>query len=85
MTTNILELDQVCNIADSVYWEVIEHLGLYDVMVEEDPNHAGSSIRCTQNTEKGEELYYLIENAVMNAIDYQDNSYTCPKFEPTEE
>jgi len=85
MTTNILELDQICNIANDVYFDVVEHLGLYDVMIEEDPDHAGSAIRGTQNTEKGQELYYLIENAVMNAIDYQDNNYTCPKFEPTEE
>jgi hypothetical protein len=52
-----MKLDQVCTIADDVYFEVVEHLGLYDVMVEEDPDHLGSAIRCTQNTDKGEELY----------------------------
>ena len=72
MALNILELDQVCNIANEVYFEVVEHLGLYDTMIEEDPEHKDSAIRGTQNTEKGEELYYLIENAVKNAIDYQD-------------
>lgn len=72
MTINILELDQVCNIADSVYFDVVEHLGLYDVMIQEDPAHKDSSIRGTENTEKGQELYYLIENAVKNAIDFQD-------------
>jgi hypothetical protein len=72
MTINILELDQVCNIADSVYFDVVEHLGLYDEMIQEDPAHKDSAIRGTENTEKGQELYYLIENAVKNAIDFQD-------------
>ena len=80
MTTNILELEQICNIADRVYFDVINHLDIEHKCIEEDEDTEG-----TKNTEKGEELYYLIENAVMNAIDYQDNSYTCPKFEPTED
>jgi hypothetical protein len=67
-----MKLDQVCTIADDVYFEVVEHLGLYDVMVEEDPDHLGSAIRCTQNTEKGEELYYIIEEAIKNAVNYKE-------------
>jgi hypothetical protein len=67
-----MKLDQVCTIADDVYFEVVEHLGLYDVMVEEDPDHSGSAIRCTQNTEKGEELYYIIEEAIKNAVNYKE-------------
>ena len=80
MTINILELDQICNIADKVYFDVINHLDIEHKCIEDDTETGG-----TKNTEYGSELYYLIENAVMNAIDYQDNSYTCPKFEPTEE
>ena len=80
MTINILELDQICDIADKVYFDVINHLDIEHKCIEDDEETGG-----TKNTEKGEELYYLIENAVMNAIDYQDNSYTCPKFEPTED
>ena len=72
MTINVLELDQVCNIAESVYFDVVEHLGLYDVMIQEDPAHEGSAIRGTENTEKGQDLYYLIENAVKYAIDFRD-------------
>ena len=71
MTINILELDQIHNIAEQVYFDVINHLDLYDVMIEEDPEHKDSSIRCTKNTEKGEDLYFLIEEAIENAIDYQ--------------
>jgi hypothetical protein len=67
-----MNLDQVCTIADNLYFEVVEHLGLYDVMVEEDPDHAGSSIRCTKNTEKGEQLYYIIEEAVKDAVNYKE-------------
>jgi len=85
MTINILELDQICDIADRVYFDVIEHLGIYDKCVEDDIDHERLIDYGSKNTEYGSELYYLIENAVMNAIDYQDNSYTCPKFEPTEE
>jgi hypothetical protein len=80
MTINILELDQICNIADRVYFDVIDHLDLENECIEFDEDTGG-----TKNTEYGSELYYLIENAVMNAIEYQDYSYTCPKIEPTEE
>ena len=80
MTTNILELDQVCDIADKVYFDVIDHLGIESKCVEDDEDTDG-----TKNTEYGSELYYLIEYAIMSSIDYQDKNYTCPKFEPTEE
>jgi len=32
---NILDLDQVCDISNDVYFEVIDHLGLYDDMVQQ--------------------------------------------------
>ena len=52
---NILDLDQVCDISNDVYFEVIDHLGLYDDMVQQTKN--GS-----ENTEQGSQLYYLIED-----------------------
>lgn len=67
MTINILDLDQVCNIAEKVYFDVIDHFNVYDEMIECNDDEEGS-----KNTEKGEELYYLIEEAVKSAIDYQD-------------
>lgn len=66
MTINILELDQICNIADKVYFDVISKLNIYDKCVQDDPSTDG-----TMNTEFGTELYYSIEDAVMTAIDYQ--------------
>jgi hypothetical protein len=62
---NILDLDQVCEIANDVYFKVIDHLGLYDDMVQQTKN--GS-----ENTEQGSQLYYLIEDAVKNAIKYKE-------------
>ena len=62
---NILDLDQVCDISNDVYFEVIDHLGLYDDMVQQTKN--GS-----ENTEQGSQLYYLIEDAVKNAIKYKE-------------
>ena len=67
MTINILELDQVCNISEKVYFDVIDHLNIESKCVENDPDTEG-----TQNTEYGTDLYYLIENAVKSAIDYQE-------------
>lgn len=67
MTINILELDQICNIADKVYFDVISKLNIYDKCVQDDPDTDG-----TKNTEFGTELYYSIEDAVMTAIEYQN-------------
>ena len=61
---NILDLDQVCDISNDVYFEVIDHLGLYDDMVQQTKN--GS-----ENTEQGSQLYYLIEDAVKKGIKYK--------------
>lgn len=66
MTINILELNQICDIADKVYFDVIDHLGIEHKCVEFDVDTEG-----TKNTEFGSELYYLIENAIMTSIDYQ--------------
>lgn len=66
MTINILELDQICNIADRVYFDVINHLDIEHKCIEPDPDTEG-----TKNTEFGSDLYFLIEEAIENAIDYQ--------------
>ncbi len=66
MTINILELDQICNIADRVYFDVINHLDLEHKCIEDDKESGG-----TRNTEYGSDLYFLIEEAIENAIDYQ--------------
>jgi hypothetical protein len=62
---NILDLDQVCDISNDVYFKVINHLGLYDDMVQQTKN--GS-----ENTEQGSQLYYLIEDEVKSAIKYKE-------------
>lgn len=66
MTINILELDQICNIANRVYFDVINHLNIEHKCIEDDAETGG-----TKNTEFGEDLYFLIEEAIENAIDYQ--------------
>jgi hypothetical protein len=81
MTINILELAQVCNITQEVYFDIVDYFGIAKKCIEHDPDIQDG----TRNTEYGEELYNLIEYSIKNAIDYQDNSYTCPKFEPTED
>lgn len=68
MTINILELDQVCNITQEVYFDIVDHFGIAKECIEHDPENQDG----TRNTEYGENLYNLIEYAVKNAIDYQD-------------
>jgi hypothetical protein len=68
MTINILELDQVCNITQEVYFEIVSHFDIAKKCIEHDPENQDG----TRNTEYGEELYNLIEYAVKNAIDFQD-------------
>ena len=64
---NILDLDQVCEIANRVYFDVIDHLDMENMCVEFDKDTEG-----TQNTEYGRELYYLIEDAVKSGIKYKE-------------
>lgn len=66
MTINVLELDQVCNIASEVYFEIVDQFNLHDKAIIEFAD--GSS----ENTQYGSELYYSIEEAVKSAIDYQE-------------
>lgn len=67
MCLNRLELDEVCSIADKVYFDVIDHLGIESKCVEDDESTGG-----TKNTEYGTELYYLIEDAVKRGIKYKE-------------
>ena len=66
MTINILELEQICDIADKVYFDVINHLNIEHKCIEDDEDSGG-----TKNTEYGTDLYFLIEGAIESAIDYQ--------------
>ena len=67
MTTNILELEQICDIADRVYFDVIDRLDMENLCIEFDEDTGG-----TKNTEYGMELYYLIEDSVKSAIKYKE-------------
>jgi hypothetical protein len=64
---NRLELDEVYDIANDVYFEVIRYLGVYDKCVENDPDTDG-----TKNTDYGRELYYLIEDTIKNTLNIKD-------------
>ena len=64
---NRLELDEVYDIANDVYFEVIRYLGVYDKCVENDPDTNG-----TKNTDYGRELYYLIEDTIKNTLNIKD-------------
>ena len=38
MTINILELDQVCNITQEVYFDIVDHFGIAKKCIEHDPD-----------------------------------------------
>ena len=61
-----LNIETVSEIAESVYFSVIDELDLKDECI----NFLidGSS----ENTMKGQELYYLIESAIENAYTRED-------------
>ena len=63
---NILDLDQICDIADRVYFDVINYLNIEHKCIEDDPDSEG-----TKNTEFGSDLYFLIEDAIEKSINYQ--------------
>ena len=66
MTINVLDLEQICDIADRVYFDVINHLDIEHKCIEDDEETGG-----TKNTEFGSDLYFLIEDAIEKAVDYQ--------------
>ena len=63
-----LELDDVYDIANDVYFEVIRYLGVYDKCVEDDPDTNG-----TRNTEYGRDLYYSIEDTIKQTLNIKDD------------
>jgi hypothetical protein len=65
---NKLELDDVYDIANDVYFEVIRYLGVYDKCVKKDPTTNG-----TKNTDYGRELYYLIEDTIKHTMKIRDD------------
>lgn len=67
MTTDILDLNQVCTITQEVYFSIVDHFDIAKKCIEHDPDNEDG----TRNTEYGEELYNLIEYSIKNAIDYQ--------------
>jgi len=56
--------------AERVYFAVVEHLNLTGVMIEEDTTgeRFGILSSATRNTEKGRELYYLIEDNLRGEV-----------------
>jgi hypothetical protein len=56
-----IEDNDIFDLADAVYWRVIDHLGIEDKCVEDNPDDDG-----TQNTEFGRELYFLIEETILS-------------------
>jgi|TARA_A100001515_G_scaffold34898_1_gene27223 hypothetical protein len=52
-----MSLDQKSEIAENIYFKVIDHLGITDECIKTN----GDS---TENTDKGRELYYVIEESI---------------------
>ncbi len=58
-----MNLDQVADIADRVYWRVLEELCIYDDCV------IGTE-EGSENTDLGRDLYYTIEHAIADAVGF---------------
>lgn len=52
-----MNLDQKSEIAENIYFKLIDYLGITDECIKRN----GDS---TENTDKGRELYYLIEESI---------------------
>jgi len=61
-------IENAALIADAVYFAVINHLDIESECVEDDDDTGG-----TRNTEKGADLYYLIENIILDEIGGQND------------
>lgn len=55
----VITEEDVWEVADTLYWQILNVLGIEDECVELDPDSDG-----TRNTEKGEALYYCIEDTL---------------------
>ena len=53
--------DQIYDLADKIYWTVLDALNIESDCVMLDPDNDG-----TKNTEKGTNLYYAIEESLQN-------------------
>jgi NH3-dependent NAD+ synthetase len=62
-----LSKQQIYELAESVYWNVIEHLEIEHECIEDLDDGEG-----TQNTEKGTQLYYAIEDNLMERHNGED-------------
>lgn len=65
---NKLTFEEVCDLANDVYWEVVNKFNAEDKCVMDDPDNEGG----TRNTEFGQELYYLIEDTIKESINYKE-------------
>jgi len=54
----------VYDLADKIYWEVLDVLKIEHKCVENDPENSDS----TRNTELGMELYFAIENIIDRSL-----------------
>jgi hypothetical protein len=54
-----IDQEDVWELADLLYWQVLDVLGIEDKCVMDNPDDEG-----TRNTELGEELYNTIENSI---------------------
>ena len=64
-------IENAALIADAVYFAVIDHLGIESECIEDDDDDSGIS---TRNTEKGTDLYYLIEGIILNQLGGQNDA-----------
>jgi hypothetical protein len=61
--------EDVWELADTLYWEIVTKLNIVDECVIDDPDNEEG----TRNTEKGEDLYYTIENTIQAWGELDDN------------
>jgi hypothetical protein len=59
---NELRDDQIYSLAESIYFNVIAQLNLTEQCIENDPENEG----CTRNTERGQDLYWTIEQTLQD-------------------
>ena len=67
--SNKLTFEEVCDLANDVYWEVVNKFDAEDKCVMDDPDNKGG----TRNTEFGQELYYAIEDTIKESINYEED------------
>ena len=60
----------ICEVADVIYFDFIDalHDDVAEKFVETDPDNVGG----TRNTEKGRDLYYLIEDRIKKAFSKEE-------------